>query len=28
MYTWQLAKKAEKIVFRGTFEDVADWLNR
>jgi tRNA 2-selenouridine synthase len=28
MYTWQLAKKAEKIVYRGTFEDVADWLNR
>lgn len=28
MYRYQLEKKAEKIVFRGTFEDVGEWLNR
>ncbi|HCA7077314.1 TPA: tRNA 2-selenouridine(34) synthase MnmH [Citrobacter sedlakii] len=26
MYRYQLEKKADKIVFRGTFEEVADWL--
>lgn len=28
MYRYQLEKKAEKIVYRGTFDDVAGWLNR
>lgn len=28
MYRYQLEKKAEKIVFRGTFEEIAQWLNR
>lgn len=28
MYRYQLSKKAEKIVFRGNYQDVADWLNR
>ncbi|MCK7342349.1 tRNA 2-selenouridine(34) synthase MnmH [Enterobacter kobei] len=28
MYGYQLEKKAEKIVFRGTYNEVADWLNR
>lgn len=27
MYRYQLEKKAEKIVFRGTFEEIAQWLN-
>ena len=27
MYRYQLEKKAAKIVFRGTWQDVADWLN-
>lgn len=27
MYRYQLEKKAEKIVYRGTFEDVAAWLS-
>ena len=27
MYRYQLDKKAEKIVFRGTFEEVAQWLS-
>lgn len=26
MYRYQLEKKADKIAFRGTFEEVADWL--
>ncbi len=28
MYGYQLEKKAEKIVYRGTYEEVADWLDR
>jgi tRNA 2-selenouridine synthase len=28
MYSYQLEKKADKIVYRGTFAEVADWLNR
>ena len=28
MYGYQLEKKAEKIVYRGTFENVAEWLDR
>ena len=28
MYRYQLEKKAEKIVFRGTYAEVAEWLNR
>ncbi|MDA8477578.1 tRNA 2-selenouridine(34) synthase MnmH [Citrobacter sp. Awk 4] len=28
MYRYQLEKKAEKIVFRGTFDDVGEWLRR
>lgn len=28
MYRYQLEKKADKIVFRGTFEDVGEWLRR
>ena len=28
MYSYQLEKKADKIVYRGTFSEVADWLNR
>lgn len=27
MYTWQLNNKAAKIVFRGTWQEVAAWLN-
>lgn len=27
MYRYQLEKKAEKIVFRGTFDDVGEWLS-
>jgi tRNA 2-selenouridine synthase len=27
MYRYQLEKKAAKVVFRGTWQDVADWLN-
>ena len=28
MYRYQLEKKAEKIVYRGTYEEVAQWLNQ
>jgi len=28
MYRYQLEKKAEKIVYRGTFDEVAEWLNQ
>lgn len=28
MYRYQLGKKAEKIIFRGTWQDVASWLAR
>ena len=28
MYGYQLEKKAEKIVFRGTYEEIAEWLDR
>lgn len=28
MYRYQLEKKAEKIVYRGTYGDVAEWLSR
>ena len=28
MYGYQLEKKAEKIVYRGTFTEIAEWLNR
>jgi len=28
MYRYQLEKKADKIVYRGTFAEIADWLNR
>ncbi|MCG3100973.1 tRNA 2-selenouridine(34) synthase MnmH [Enterobacter sp. DRP3] len=28
MYSYQLGKKAEKIVYRGTYGEVADWLSR
>ena len=28
MYGYQLEKKAEKIIYRGTFAEVAGWLNR
>lgn len=28
MYSYQLEKKADKIVYHGTFSEVADWLNR
>ncbi|MGS6447357.1 hypothetical protein [Enterobacter intestinihominis] len=28
MYGYHLEKKAEKIVYRGTFEDIAEWLDR
>ncbi len=28
MYRYQLEKKAEKIVYRGTYAEVAEWLNR
>ena len=27
LHRYQLEKKAAKIVFRGTWQDVADWLN-
>ncbi|MDU4231945.1 MAG: tRNA 2-selenouridine(34) synthase MnmH, partial [Klebsiella grimontii] len=26
MYRYQLGKKAEKIIFRGSWQDVAAWL--
>ena len=28
MYGYQLEKKAEKIVYRGTYEEIAEWLDR
>ena len=28
MYRYQLSKKADKIVFRGTYQDVGAWLAR
>lgn len=28
MYRYQLSKKAQKIVFRGTYDEMAEWLNR